>query len=68
MFGTKQEKANRLQEIIELLRVHHELTVAQIASYLGVPRSTIWRDLPVLEEYGVRLQECDGKLSFYEDL
>lgn len=68
MFGTKQEKANRLQEIIELLRVHHELTVAQIAAYLGVPRSTIWRDLLVLEERGIRLEEYDGKFSLYDEL
>lgn len=65
MFGNKQGKAERLEQEIELLE-EEALSAAQIADRLGVPRSTVMRDLPVLEDRGVLLQEDeDGKLSIF---
>ncbi|MDZ4719411.1 MAG: HTH domain-containing protein [Roseiflexaceae bacterium] len=64
MFGSKEAKVERLERIIELLENHKELSPAQLADRLGVPRSTVLRDLPVLEERGIILQEDDdGKVS-----
>lgn len=59
MFGSKQGKQERLARYQELLGAE-ELTQAQIAQRLGVPRSTVLRDLAHLEEQGVQLDEDDG--------
>jgi DNA-binding IclR family transcriptional regulator len=65
MFGSKQGKAERLEHEVELLK-GEELLPAQIAERLGVPRSTVMRDLPELEGRGVLLQEDrDGRLSIF---
>jgi DeoR/GlpR family transcriptional regulator of sugar metabolism len=64
MFGSKEGKVERLERIIELLENHEKLSPAQLADHLGVPRSTVLRDLPTLEERGIILQEDpDGKVS-----
>lgn len=64
MFGNKQAKAHRLQRIVEELRRHPAgLTQIELAARLSVPSSTIARDLPLLEDRGVLLQEDAGKLS-----
>lgn len=64
MFGTKQEKKERLEQYPELLR-NTRLSPAQIAELLGVERSTVLRDLPLLEEQGIYLDEDEeGKLQF----
>lgn len=59
MFGSKQGKQERLAQYQELLG-EEELTQAQIAQRLGVPCSTVLRDLSDLEDQGVRLDEDDG--------
>jgi DeoR/GlpR family transcriptional regulator of sugar metabolism len=65
MFGSKQSKEERLEQLVNLLE-DEALSAAQIADRLHVPRSTVMRDLPVLEERGVFLQEGDdGKLSIF---
>ncbi len=65
MFGSKQGKVERLDQEVELLE-EEALLPAQIAERLGVPRSTVIRDLPILEERGVLLQEDEaGKLSIF---
>jgi DNA-binding IclR family transcriptional regulator len=65
MFGSKQGKADRLVQEVELLK-EESLLPAQIAERLGVPRSTVMRDLPELEDRGVLLQEdMDGRLSIF---
>jgi DNA-binding IclR family transcriptional regulator len=62
MFGSKKGKEDRLDDEIELLE-DAELSPAQLAERLGVPRSTVLRDLPALEERGFLLQEDEnGKL------
>ena len=65
MFGSKQGKEARLEQEVALLE-QESLSPAQIAERLNVPRSTVTRDLPVLEDRGVFLQEAeDGKLSIF---
>lgn len=64
MFGNKREKHERLDRIIELLTQYESLSAAQIAQKLRVPRSTIMRDLPLLEARGIYLHEDEhGRLS-----
>ena len=64
MFGSKQARVERLEQIVALLEQHDTLSQAEIAQQLDVPRSTILRDLPQLEDRGVYLSEDDqGKIS-----
>lgn len=67
MYGSKQDKARRLERLEQLLReasVSQPLTLSQLADRLGVPRSTVLRDLPCLEDRGVLVQEdAQGGLS-----
>lgn len=65
MFGNKQDKKLRLDQYAALLQENPELSQAELAKLLGVPRSTVGRDLLELEERGVYLQENDGKLSLF---
>ena len=65
MFGSKQDKLERLERMTELLE-QQPLSPAQLADRLNVPRSTVMRDLPVLEDRGILLEEAeDGKLSIF---
>lgn len=64
MFGSKQGKRERLEQYQELLS-DEELTQAQLAERLGVPRSTVLRDLVDLEAQGVKLAEEDGRLRLF---
>ncbi len=65
MFGNKQGKQERLERYRTVLG-DKSLSPAQIAAKLGVPRSTVLRDLPELEEQGIRLEEAeDGKLRIF---
>lgn len=69
MFGSKASKTERLERIVETINEHPNISPARIAALLGVPRSTIIRDLPRLEERGVLLQEgADGELSIFRRL
>ena len=67
MFGSKKRKKTRLCRITRLLeQANRPLTQAELAQRVGVRRSTIYKDLAVLEEKGVLLAEDDaGKLSFF---
>jgi predicted DNA-binding transcriptional regulator YafY len=68
VFGGKQQKRDRLQQIVEVLRQHpHGLSQAELARSLNVPRSTIMRDLPLLEDQGIFLQEDGDKISIFEE-
>jgi predicted DNA-binding transcriptional regulator YafY len=65
MFGSKQGKQERLAHYAALLG-EEALTPAQLAQRLGVPRSTVLRDLPQLDEVGVKLDEDeDGRLRLF---
>lgn len=41
------------------------LSQAELARSLGVPRSTMMRDLPLLEDRGILLQEDAAKISIF---
>ena len=67
MFGSKQQKQDRLQRIVEVLRQYPQgLSQAELARSLNVPRSTVMRDLPLLEDRGILLQEAGDKISIFE--
>ena len=58
MFGSKDEKSKRLEQIVEIIaKAPAGVTQAALARLLGVARSTINKDLVSLEERGVRLSE-----------
>lgn len=64
MFGNKQAKESRLEQIVSLLEQHGSMSQAELAAHLRVPRSTVLRDLPALEDRGVLLAEdCAGHVS-----
>ncbi len=66
MFGSKQSKQQRLERYAELL-AKEPLTAAELAYRLGVPRSTVIRDLPLLEERGLLLTEDqEGRLHLFQ--
>jgi len=66
MFGSKQRKQQRLERYAELL-AEEPLTAAELAYRLGVPRSTVIRDLPLLEERGLLLTEDqEGRLHLFQ--
>lgn len=58
---------SRLQRYEELIPEYPEgLKASQLARLLGVPRSTVIRDLPALEEAGILLMEDEqGRLSLF---
>jgi DeoR/GlpR family transcriptional regulator of sugar metabolism len=65
MFGNKSDKAARLEQAANLLE-QQEMSSAELAQKLGVQRSTVLRDLPVLEDRGIFLQEDErGLLSLF---
>ncbi|MCX7859919.1 MAG: helix-turn-helix domain-containing protein [Chloroflexus sp.] len=65
MFGSKVDKRRRLQQYVALL-AERPLKAVELAEQLGVPRSTVLRDLPLLEAQGVLLAEDhEGRLYLY---
>ena len=67
MFGSKSDKQKRLQAARQIIAAHGEITPAELARQLGVPRSTVSRDLAVAEEHGLLLCEDErGRLSLLE--
>jgi DeoR/GlpR family transcriptional regulator of sugar metabolism len=64
MFGNKQAKQERLQQLQHLLQQQEkEAGVSELARALGVSRHTVMDDLVTLEDKGVKLCERKGKLS-----
>lgn len=58
MFGNKDQKRNRLEQMVEIIaKSPVGITQAALARLLGVGRSTISKDLRSLEKRGVRLSE-----------
>jgi biotin operon repressor len=68
MFGNKNAKRNRLEQMVVLVaKSTGGITQAALARALGVTRSTVNKDLQVLEKRGVRLsQDRRGRL-FHQD-
>ena len=67
MFGSKSDKQKRLQAAQQIIGARGEISPAELARQLGVPRSTVSRDLAVAEAHGVLLCEDErGRLSLLE--
>ncbi len=64
MFGSKDEKQKRLEQMVEIIaKSPAGITQAALARLLGVGRSTINKDLVSLDQRGVRLsQDRRGRL------
>lgn len=67
MFGTKSGKRGRLAKARQIIERQGEVSPAELARQLGVPQSTVSRDLVRLDDQGVLLCEDEGgKLSLLE--
>jgi len=66
MFGNKQAKRERLERMAEAVEQHPGISQSDLARQLGVPRSTVKRDLPTLEQVGILLVEDErGRLALF---
>lgn len=67
MFGNKQTKRERLEQLAHVIQQHPEgISQSELARQIGVPRCTVKRDLPALEQMGILLAEDErGLLSLF---
>jgi len=66
MFGNKQVKQARLEQMARVIGQHPDITQAELARKMGMPRSTVKRDLPALEKAGILLAEDRrGRLALF---
>ena len=66
MFGNKQAKQARLEQMAEAIEQQPGISQSELARQLGIPRSTVKRDLPTLEQAGILLAEDErGLLSLF---
>jgi DNA-binding IclR family transcriptional regulator len=67
MFGNKKDKQKRLEQMANAIEQNpNGISQSQLARKLKVPRCTVKRDLPTLEEKGVLLSEDErGWLSLF---
>lgn len=68
MFGSKDERLERLKRLERIVRYHTEgITQAELARQLNVMRSTINKDLGVIQQYtGALLWEDEtGRLYWF---
>ncbi len=70
MFGNKQAKRERLEQMADVIEQHSEgISQSALARQLGIPRSTVKRDLPTLEQAGILLAEDErGRLLMFRRL
>ncbi len=67
MFGSKTDKRKRLEEARRIIEAQGDISPAELARQLGVPRSTVSRDLAVADQHGLLLCEDErGRLSLIE--
>jgi DeoR/GlpR family transcriptional regulator of sugar metabolism len=69
MFGNKRKKEERLQLIGKLLKKEKKgFSQAELARRLGVSRSTIYKDLAILQEDAgiLAAEDEDGRLFWFE--
>lgn len=59
--GGTRRRADRLLQIVEMLRHHRSMTIEQIAGRLEVSRRTVYRDLEALDAGGVRIRNLPGE-------
>lgn len=68
MFGTREERLARMRRLAELIRQQSgHVTQAEAARQLGVGRSTVHKDLALIQEYlGVLFWEDEcGRLGWF---
>ena len=66
MFGNKQAKQQRLEQMASVIERHPDITQAELARQMKMPRSTVKRDLLAMEQAGILLTEdALGRLSFF---
>ena len=66
MFGNKQAKRARLERMADAVGQQPGISQSELARQLGVPRSTVKRDLPTLEQAGILLSEDErGRLALF---
>jgi DNA-binding transcriptional ArsR family regulator len=67
MFGNKQAKRERLEQMADVIEQHPEgISQSELARQVGAPRSTVKRDLPALEQAGILLSEDErGWLALF---
>ncbi len=66
MFGNKQAKQERLERMARAIEQQPDITQAELARQMGMPRSTVKRDLPALEQAGIMLAEDErGRLTLF---
>jgi DNA-binding IclR family transcriptional regulator len=70
MFGSKQAKQDRLEQIVQVLEGNPGgLTQSEIARRVRRQRSTVHRDLLALDKRGVLLAEDErGRVSLFRRL
>lgn len=58
MFGNKQAKQKRLEQMADVIEHNPEgISQSELARQVGVPRCTVKRDLPAMEDAGILLAE-----------
>lgn len=65
MFGSKQAKQERLQQLKGILEIK-EAGASELARTLGVSRFTVMDDIATLEKDGAKVCEHKGKFSLLE--
>lgn len=60
MYGDKEQKNNRLNQMVAIIRQAGNITQTALARMLGVSRSVVNKDLVTLHRRGIRLAE-DGR-------
>jgi DeoR/GlpR family transcriptional regulator of sugar metabolism len=69
MFGNKREKQERLQRIGTVLKQENSgISQSELAQLLGVARSTILKDLAILQEKAgiLAAEDENGRLYWFE--
>lgn len=67
MFGNKKDKNDRLHQLVAIVKSHrpNSISQAELARRLGVGRSTVLKDLGILEQQSLYLvEDSDGNLSY----